>query len=64
MKGLIDINYTDTFNFEVYAIKTHMAIPDVNMNINNFNPDIQITCDTLLYQIGKYILKSYDCYEY
>lgn len=64
MKGLIDINYTGTFNFEVSAIKKHMARPDANKNIDKFNPDVQISSDTLLYQIGKHILKSFNCYEY
>ena len=74
MQGLIDVNYDGYFNFEAsYTLLHHNNIPyhrqpwehNGKLITTLLDPSIELKKKSvdLLYDVGKYILKSYNCFE-
>ncbi len=74
MQGLLDVNYDGYFNFEAsYTLLHHKNIPHHRKPWENrgdtvttlLDPPIELKQKAvdLLYDIGKYILEAYNCFE-
>lgn len=74
MQGLIDVNYDGCFTFEAsYALLHQMNLPyrrkafeyNGNTVTKLSSPSIELKKQavSLLYETGKYILESYNCFE-
>jgi hypothetical protein len=74
MQGLLDVNYDGYFNFEAsYTLLHHKNIPYHRKPWENrgdtvttlLDPPIELKQKAvdLLYDIGKYILEAYNCFE-
>lgn len=59
MQGLQDINYSGYFTFEA----PNIYYPKRNSKILQPSLELKIQAEKLLYEIGKYILKEYNCFE-
>lgn len=66
MHGLLDIGYNGYFTFEacnfIQPISAKKSFEADNRVIIP-SPDIAIRAEALLYEMGKYILEAYDCFE-
>ena len=66
MHGLLDINYQGYFTFEVgnpfLADSKRRTCPEDD-RLQKVPLGLRIEAEKLLYQIGKYTLQAYDCYE-
>lgn len=74
MQGLIDVNYDGYFTFEASYTLLHQQNPPYHREVWNhsgevinklLNPSINLKQKAvdLLYETGKYILSTYDCFE-
>ena len=74
MQGLMDVNYDGYFNFEAsYTLLHHRNIPyhrkpwehNGELVTRLLDPPVELKQKAvdLLYDIGKYILEAYDCFE-
>lgn len=68
IQGLIDINYPGYFTYEVYEIRpvNRMDFIYKGQKVNKLlaaSPDIDHKVRVLLYDMGKYMLEQYGCFE-
>ena len=68
LRGLVDIGYKGTFNFEVKAPAASESEPfvlngEVQSKLSMMPLDVWVAVNTALCKMGEYMLKAYDVYE-
>lgn len=66
MHGLMDINYKGYFTFEAGNILLPASCRrpfEKDQRLATAPLELRIKAENLLYEMGKYILEAYDCFE-